>query len=89
MPNEKYYKAKKARAEFEKDAKELMPKLLKMKIELAEYYELMRWHRLECTEEQYEKLYDGCLRPYESYDVDFLLERLLLFLDKSARENII
>lgn len=87
MPNEKYYKAKKLRSDFEKDAKDLIPKLNKLKIELAEYYELMRWHNLDVTDEQYHKLYDNCVYPYEENDIDYMIEKLVLFLDKNTRDS--
>ena len=48
MANEKYHKAKKLRTEFEKDSKDIIPKLNKIRKELAEYYDLMRWHNLKC-----------------------------------------
>lgn len=87
MPNEKYYKAKKLKSEFEKDAKDLIPKLNKLKRELAEYYDLMRWHRLDCTEEQYSKLYDNCVYPYEESNIDYVIEKLVLFLNKETRDS--
>ena len=87
MPNEKYYKAKKLRSDFEKDAKDLIPKLNKLKIELAEYYELMRCHNLDVTDEQYHKLYNNCVYPYEENSIDYLIEKLVLFLDKNTRDS--
>ncbi len=87
MPNEKYYKVKKLRSDFEKDAKEVIPKLNKIKSELEEYYDLMRWHNLECTEEQYAKLYDNCLYSYEDKSIDYILEKLVLFLNKDTRDE--
>lgn len=87
MPNEKYYRARKLRAEFEKDAKDLIPKLTKLKGELVGYYELMRWENLDCTDEQYHKLYDNCVYPYEENEIDYLIEKLILFLDKNTRDK--
>lgn len=87
MPNEKYYKAKKLRSDFEKDAKDLIPKLNKLKVELAEYYELMRWYNLDVTDEQYHKLYNNCVYPYEENSIDYLIEKLVLFLDKNTRDS--
>lgn len=87
MANEKYYKAKKLRMEFEKDAKDLIPKLNKVRNELAEYYDLMRWHNLECEHEQYSKLYDNCVYPYEENNIDYVIEKLVLFLDKNTRDS--
>lgn len=87
MPNEKYYKAKKLRSEFEKDAKDLIPKLNKVRNELAEYYDLMRWHNLECEHEQYSKLYDNCVYPYEENNIDYVIEKLIMFLNKDTRDK--
>ena len=87
MPNEKYYKAKKLRSDFEKDAKDLIPKLNKLKIELAEYYELMRWHNSDVTDEQYHQLYNNCVYPYEENNIDYMIEKLVLFLDKNTRDS--
>lgn len=87
MPNEKYYKAKKLRTEFEKDAKDLIPKLNKLRRELAEYYDLMRWHNLECTGEQYHKLYESGVYPYEENSIDYVIEKLVMFLDKDTRDK--
>ena len=87
MPNEKYHRAKKLRSDFEKDAKELLPKLTKVKKELEEYYELMRWHNLECSEEQYSKLYDNCLYPYEENNIDYIIDKLIVFLDRGTRDR--
>ena len=47
----------------------------------------MRWHNLECTEEQYSKLYDNCVYPYEENDIDYMIEKLILFLDKNTRDK--
>lgn len=87
MPNEYYHRAKKLRSDFEKDAKDIIPKLNKIKNELAEYYEIVRFNNLGCNTEQYEKLYDNCVYPYEENSVDYLLEKLILFLDKNTRDK--
>jgi hypothetical protein len=87
VPNEKYNRAKKLRSDFEKDAKEIIPKLNKIKTELAEYYEIMRFHNLECSREQYEKLYDNCVYPYEENNIDYMIEKLILFMDKNTRDS--
>lgn len=87
MPNEKYNRAKKLRSDFEKDAKEIIPKLNKIKAELVEYYEIMRFYNLECSEEQYSKLYDNCVYPYEENNIDYMIEKLILFMDKNTRDS--
>ena len=87
MPNEKYYKAKKLRSEFEKDAKDLIPKLNKVRNELAEYYDLMRCHNLECEHEKYSKLYENFVYPYEENSIDYLIEKLVMFLNKDTRDK--
>ena len=87
MSNEKYNRAKKLRSDFEKDAKDIIPKLNKIRHELAEYYELMRWDNLQCTTEQYEKLYNNCVYPYEENNIDYVIEKLVLFLDKNTRDS--
>ena len=86
MPNENYFKAKKLRIEFEKDAEDIVPKLNKIRSELAEYYNLMRWYNLECNDEQYSKLYDNCVYPYEENNIDYLIEKLVIFLNKNTRD---
>ena len=47
----------------------------------------MRWHNLDVTDEQYHKLYDNCVYPYEENNIDYMIEKLVLFLDKNTRDS--
>ena len=47
---------------------------------LTNYYELMRWHKLECSSEEYEKLYDKGVYSIEEHDVLERIQNVIEFL---------
>lgn len=79
---DKYNRAKSLRQQSLKDIKAILPKLEKLHIELEEFYNLMRWSKLNCSEVEYSELYDGLVYPYEEEDVHGLLEELIIALRK-------
>ncbi len=75
-----YLKAKGLKQQSLKDIKAILPKLEKLKHELEDFYNLMRWSKLNCSEEEYSQLYDGIVYPYEEDDINGLMEELIIAL---------
>ena len=49
---------------------------------LTNYYELMRWHKLECSSEEYAKLYDKGVYEIEEMDALDRIKGTIEFLEK-------
>lgn len=84
----KYERAKELRKKCEEDSKQLLENLLQMKKDFAEFYELMRWENLGCSSEEYDKLYDNFIYPYEEQNIDRALEDLISFCDENKRKDL-
>ena len=72
--NNKYKQAEKAREKAEQKMALIKKDLKEIKENLAEYYELVRWEDLDCSEEEYEKLHENLCYPYEENNIDYFLE---------------
>lgn len=49
---------------------------------LTNYYELMRWHKLECSSEEYAELYDKGVYEIEEMDALDRIKGTIEFLEK-------
>ena len=49
---------------------------------LTNYYELMRWHKLECSSEKYAELYDKGVYEIEEMDALDRIKGTIEFLEK-------
>jgi hypothetical protein len=84
----KYERAKELRKKCEEDSQQLLESLLQMKKDFAEFYELMRWENIGCSSEEYEKLYDNFIYPYEEGNIGQALEDLTTFCDENKRKTL-
>lgn len=65
--------------------KEPMESLAK---DLQEFYEIMRWEGVECSDGQYDQLYENFIYPYEEGRIDEAMENICKFLDSEARKHL-
>lgn len=85
MANQKYEQAKRLRELSVEIAKDLQEPLTSLKHNLEQFYELMRWHDLECSNDEYNELFENIVYEYENNDIDGSLENLLGFLSKICK----
>ena len=83
----KYEEAVELRELCDKKLEELRPVFMEMKDALEKFYNLMRWEKLGCSTEEYEKLYENLIHPVESLDIFGVMNRMSEFLDPDTRKR--
>jgi hypothetical protein len=83
-----FEKAKELRNTIETDCKNAIELLEKIKKNSSEFYNLMRWENLGCSQEEYEKLYGNFIYPYEENNIQECLEILIQFFNQDSRKEM-
>lgn len=84
----KYEKAKELRKTIETDCHNAIELLEKIKKNSSEFYNLMRWEDLGCSQEEYERLYGNFIYQYEENNIEQCLEVLILFFNQDNRKDM-
>ena len=83
-----FEKAKELRKTIETDCINTVEILKKIKKDCSEFYNLMRWENLGCSQEEYERLYGNFIYPYEENNIQECLEILIEFFNQDNRKEI-
>ena len=78
---ENYMRAVELRKKMLSRKPELIKKISEFKLISEEFYELMRFKDLNCTDAQYDRLYKGTIYQMEETDGFYSMERMLEFLN--------
>ena len=84
----KFEMAKNEKERAERQLANLQYQIEELKNTLNRYYELLRWEELDCTEEEYEELAKNLLYPYETNNIDDILDVLKRFCDGDERKKM-
>ncbi len=77
---ESYMRAAELRDKLLGRKQELIEKISEFEAILIEFYELMRFKDLGCTDVQYDGLYQGVIYPMEETDCFYRMEKMIEFL---------